>query len=179
MSFFPKPSDNSDFTAADVLKLSRNVLKQEWSRIQDPNQGPRSMLKEFKEFALRGNVIDLAVGVVIGAAFTTIVNSLVGDIINPIMGLLIGGIDFSEFFITLKGDHVATLEAAKKAGAVTLNYGLFINAVIKFLIVAFAIFMVVKQINRLKRNEAVAPTAPPPRQEILLEEIRDLLKSKN
>ncbi|TAH36224.1 MAG: large conductance mechanosensitive channel protein MscL [Alphaproteobacteria bacterium] len=136
------------------------------------------MFKEFKEFALRGNVIDLAVGVVIGAAFTTIVNSLVGDVINPVIGLLIGGIDFSEFFITLKGEHAMTLEAAKKAGAVTLNYGLFINAVIKFLIVAFAIFIVVKQINRLKRSEAVAPTAPPPRQEILLEEIRDLLAKK-
>ncbi len=136
------------------------------------------MFKEFKEFALRGNVIDLAVGVVIGAAFTTIVNSLVGDIINPIIGLMIGGIDFSDFFVTLKGEHLQTLDAAKKAGAVTINYGLFINAVVKFMIVAFAIFMVVKQINRVKRDEAVAPTAPPPRQEVLLEEIRDLLAKK-
>lgn len=140
----------------------------------DTDKG-RSILKEFKEFALRGNVIDLAVGVVIGAAFTLIVNSLVNDIVNPVIGLLIGGIDFSNFFVTLKGQEFTTLADAQKAGSVTLNYGIFINAVIKFMITAFAIFMLVKQINKLKRREAVAPTTTPPRQEILLEEIRDLL----
>jgi large conductance mechanosensitive channel len=136
------------------------------------------MWREFRDFAMRGNVIDLAVGIIIGAAFTTIVNSLVNDILMPPIGLLLGGIDFSSFFITLKGaGHYATPEAAKAAGAVTINYGLFINAVIRFIIVAFAIFIVVKQINRFKREEPPPAPAPPARQEVLLEEIRDLLKS--
>ena len=115
------------------------------------------MWREFREFAMRGNVIDLAVGIILGAAFTTIVNSLVNDIIMPPLGLIIGGIDFSNFFVTLKGGSFPTLEAAKTAGGVTVNYGLFINAVIRFLIVAFAIFLLVKQINRLAREEP-APT---------------------
>src|SRR6188472_4753575 len=119
------------------------------------------MLEEFKKFAMRGNVIDLAVGIIIGAAFTTIVNSLVNDIIMPPLGLLIGGIDFSNFFLTLKGGSHPTLEAAKAAGAVTMNYGLFINAIIRFVIVAFAIFLLVKQINRLAREEPKAPPPPP------------------
>src|SRR5712691_10056251 len=109
------------------------------------------MWREFREFAMRGNVIDLAVGVILGAAFTTIVNSLVNDLIMPPLGVMIGGIDFSSFFVTLKGGSYPTLEAAKAAGAVTINYGLFINAVIRFVIVAFAIFILVKQINRLSR----------------------------
>ncbi|HYC14429.1 MAG TPA: large conductance mechanosensitive channel protein MscL [Stellaceae bacterium] len=133
------------------------------------------MLAEFKEFISRGNVIDLAVGVIIGAAFTGIVNSLVNDILMPPIGLLLGGIDFSNFFVTLKGSGYPTVEAAKAAGGVTLNYGLFINAVIRFLIVAFAIFMVVKQVNRFRKTQEAAP-APPSRQEELLSEIRDLLK---
>jgi large conductance mechanosensitive channel len=138
------------------------------------------MWREFRDFAMRGNVIDLAVGIIIGAAFTTIVNSLVNDIIMPPLGLLIGGIDFSNFFLTLKGGSFPTLEAAKAAGAVTMNYGLFINAVIRLIIVAFAIFILVKQINRLAREE---PKAPPPapepsREELLLAEIRDLLKAR-
>ena len=138
------------------------------------------MWREFREFAMRGNVIDLAVGIILGAAFTTIVNSLVNDLIMPPIGLLIGGIDFSSFFVTLKGGSYPTVEAAKAAGAVTMNYGLFINAVIRFLIVAFAIFVVVKQINRLKQEEpAAAPTLPePPREVVLLAEIRDLLKAR-
>src|SRR6266436_4875584 len=103
------------------------------------------MWREFRDFAIRGNVIDLAVGIIIGAAFTTIVNSLVNDIIMPPLGLLIGGIDFSNFFATLKGGAYPTPEAAKAAGAVTINYGLFINAMIRFVIVAFAIFILVKQ----------------------------------
>jgi large conductance mechanosensitive channel len=137
------------------------------------------MLKEFQEFIARGSVIDLAVGVVIGAAFTAIVNSLVNDLLMPPLGLLIGGIDFSNFFITLKGTGgYASLEAAKAAGAVTINYGQFLNAVIRFLIVAFAIFILVKQVNRLHRAKPAAPAAPPapPPQEVLLTEIRDILK---
>jgi len=138
------------------------------------------MWREFREFAMRGNVVDLAVGIILGAAFTTIVNSLVNDLIMPPLGLAIGGIDFSNFFVTLKGGSYPTLEAAKAAGAVTVNYGLFINAVIRFVIVAFAIFLLVKQINRLQRQEAKAPPAPPepPRQELLLAEIRDLLDTR-
>ena len=134
------------------------------------------MLQEFREFIARGSVVDLAVGVVIGAAFTAIVNSLVNDILMPPLGLIIGGIDLSNFFITLKGAGGSpTLEAAKAAGAVTINYGLFLNAVIRFLIVAFAIFVIVKQVNRLHRAKPAEPPAPP-RQEVLLTEIRDLLK---
>lgn len=137
------------------------------------------MWREFREFAMRGNVVDLAVGIILGAAFTTIVNSLVNDIIMPPIGLLLGGIDFSNFFVTLKGGSFPTLDAAKAAGAVTVNYGLFINAVIRFVIVAVAIFILVKQINRLKREEPVpAPSPEPPRQEVLLAEIRDLLKAR-
>ncbi len=139
------------------------------------------MWREFRDFAMRGNAIDLAVGIILGAAFTTIVNSLVNDIIMPPLGLFIGGIDFSNFFVTLKGGSFPTLAAAKAAGAVTINYGLFVNAIIRFLIVAFAIFIMVRQINRLvKPPEAPAqpPEAPPPREEILLTEIRDILKER-
>jgi large conductance mechanosensitive channel len=139
------------------------------------------MLEEFKKFAMRGNVIDLAVGIIIGAAFTAIVNSLVNDVLMPPLGLAIGGIDFSDFFITLKGTGgYATLDQAKAAGAVTLNYGLFLNSIIKFLIVAFAVFILVKQINRLQRSEAEkpAPPAPPPQDVMLLTEIRDILKTR-
>src|ERR1700693_1116945 len=136
------------------------------------------MWREFREFAMRGNVIDLAVGIIIGAAFTTIVNSLVNDLIMPPIGLLIGGVDFSSFFVTLKGGSYPTVEAAKAAGAVTMNYGLFVNAVIRFVIVAFAIFVLVKQINRLNREPPAEPPPPPEpsREEVLLAEIRDLLK---
>lgn len=133
------------------------------------------MLKEFKTFAVKGNVVDLAVGIIIGAAFTSIVTSLVNDIIMPPIGLIIGGIDFSNFFLPLSkfDQSFPTVEAAKAAGQVTINYGLFINAVIKFVIVAFAVFFLVKQINRLKGEE------PPPaltKTESLLTEIRDALK---
>ena len=138
------------------------------------------MWREFRDFAMRGNVIDLAVGIIIGAAFTTIVNSLVNDIIMPPIGLALGGIDFSDFFVTLKGGSFPTLAAAKAGGAVTINYGLFINAILRFIIVAFAIFILVKQINRLARHEEPAPAPPPApaRQEVLLEEIRDLLRAR-
>jgi large conductance mechanosensitive channel len=133
------------------------------------------MLAEFREFISRGNVIDLAVGVIIGAAFTGIVNSLVNDILMPPLGMLLGGIDFSDFFITLKGSGYPSVEAAKAGGGVTLNYGLFINAVIRFVIVAFAIFMVVKQVNRFRKAKEATPP-PPSAQETLLVEIRDILK---
>jgi large conductance mechanosensitive channel len=112
------------------------------------------MFKEFKEFAMRGNVIDLAIGIVIGAAFGKIITSFVSDILMPPIGLLFGKVDFSNLFINLSGTHYDTLKAAKEAGAATINYGLFIAAVIDFLIVAFAIFLLVRQINRMKRKPA-------------------------
>jgi len=118
------------------------------------------MLKEFKEFAMKGNVVDLALGVVIGAAFGTIVSSLVKDIIMPPIGKLLGGVDFTNLFVTLGEGTYPTLKAAQDAGAATLNYGLFFNAVINFVIIAFALFLVVKAMNNMKRQEATAP--PPP-----------------
>lgn len=137
------------------------------------------MLKEFKEFALKGNMIDLAVGIIIGAAFGTIVTSLVNDIIMPPIGLLLGGVDFSDIFIQLSGDtRMPSVEAAAEAGIPTINIGVFINTLINFLIIAFSIFIVIKQMNRLKRKEEATPEqAPKPSEDIvLLAEIRDLLK---
>jgi large conductance mechanosensitive channel len=133
-----------------------------------------SMMKEFKQFAMRGNVVDMAVGIIIGAAFGKIVSSLVNDVIMPPIGLLLGGVDFSSFMITLK-------QAMGDVPAVTLNYGVFINTVIDFVIVAFAIFMVIKGMNRMKKKEEEAPAAPPAptKQETLLAEIRDLLKTRS
>jgi large conductance mechanosensitive channel len=119
------------------------------------------LFKEFREFAVKGNAVDMAVGLVIGAAFGKIVTSLVNDIIMPPLGLLLGQVDFASRFLNLSGTHYATLKAAKDAGAATLNYGLFINAVIDFLIVSFAIFLVIRQINRLKKTEPAAPTTKP------------------
>ena len=139
------------------------------------------MLKEFKEFISRGSVIDLGVGIIIGAAFTAIVNSLVNDIIMPPIGLLLGGIDFSNRFITLTGTSQATLKATQDSGAVVIAYGQFINAVIRFLIVAFAVFLLIKQVNMfMRKKKDVPPEAPPPPPpEIdLLTQIRDLLKSR-
>ena len=139
------------------------------------------MLDEFKQFALRGNVLDMAIGIVIGVAFGAIVSSLVDDIIMPPIGLVLGGMDFSQLFVVLRGEgDFNTIEQATEAGAVTWNIGLFINAVVKFVIVAFALFLIVKGFNRLRRKQDVAPEAPeapvtPPRAELLLEEIRDLL----
>ena len=133
------------------------------------------MLQEFKEFALRGNVVDMAVGIVIGAAFSTIVRSLVDDIVMPPMGVVTGGVDFSNMFIPLNGVHYDSLAQAKQAGAPTLNFGVFINNVLSFLIVAFVLFMVIKAMNRLRRKQEEEPqTEPPPSREVqLLEEIRD------
>lgn len=135
------------------------------------------MFQEFKKFAMRGNVIDLAVGVVIGAAFGAIVTSLVKDIIMPPIGYAMGGIDFSNFFITLKGPAAATLAEAQKAGSVTINYGLFINTIINFLIEALALFVLIRAINRLQTKAPEAPSAPP-EDVTLLREIRDLLKAR-
>jgi large conductance mechanosensitive channel len=137
------------------------------------------MFGEFKKFAMRGNVVDLAVGVVIGAAFTGIVNSLVKDVIMPPLGWTVGGIDLSNFFLTLKGPVAGTLAEAQKAGAVTVNYGLFINAIINFLIVALALFLLIRSLNRLiapKPAEAAPPATP--EDVLLLREIRDSLKNR-
>jgi large conductance mechanosensitive channel len=147
------------------------------------------VFKEFREFAVKGNVVDLAVGVIIGAAFGAIVSSLVADIVMPPLGLLLGGVDFKDFFVVLKAPPATaapfvgaypTLAAAKAAGAVTLNYGLFLNAVLNFLVVAWAIFLLVRTMNRMRRQEAVAPTVVPvpSAEEALLAEIRDLLKAR-
>ena len=134
-------------------------------------------LDEFRAFIMRGNVVDLAVGIIIGVAFTGVVNSLVKDIFTPIIGLLVGGIDFSNIFVTLKGPHAATLADAQKAGAVTLNFGVFINTLIQFIIVGFAVFWLVKALTRLHVREDPAPAAAP-KSEVLLQEIRDLLAAK-
>lgn len=131
------------------------------------------MLKEFKDFINKGNVVDLAVGIIMGASFGTIVTSLVNDVIMPPIGLVLGGIDFSSLFINLSGTDYATLAEAKKAGAATINYGVFINAVINFLIVAFAVFILVKNANRFRKSAAAAA---PTKTEELLMEIRDSLK---
>ena len=133
------------------------------------------MLKEFKEFALKGNMVDLAIGVIIGGAFGGLVNSMVEDILMPIIGLITGGVDFSNLFIQMAGEPAATLAAAKEAGA-TLAYGNFITLLINFLIIAWVLFMVVKAMNRLKKKEEAAPPPAPPADVVLLQEIRDLLK---
>jgi len=139
-----------------------------------------SWLTEFRSFIMRGNVVDLAVGIIIGAAFTGVVSSLVKDVFNPVLGLALGGVDFSNIFVALNGQHFANLADAQKAGAPTLNIGLFINAIIQFLIVSFAVFWMVKVLTRLNVRRDAAPAAPPPpaKSEVLLEEIRDLLKAK-
>ena len=137
------------------------------------------MLKEFRDFAARGNVVDLAVGVIIGAAFGKIVTSLVNDIVMPPIGLLIGQVDFRNLYFSLGGQAYPSLAEAQKAGAATINYGLFLNTVLEFLIVAFVVFLMVKQINRLRAlTEAPAPPAPAatPEDVMLLREIRDSLK---
>jgi large conductance mechanosensitive channel len=118
------------------------------------------MLKEFKEFAMRGNVLDMAVGIIIGAAFGRIVSSMVDDVLMPPIGRLLGGVDFSNFFVALNGETYPTLAAAKEAGVATINYGLFLNTVINFLIVAFAIFILVKQVNRLQKPAPAPAPAP-------------------
>jgi len=145
------------------------------------------VFKEFKEFAVKGNMLDMAVGIIIGAAFGTIIKSLVDDVLMPPIGMLMGGVDFTDLFFTISaaadGGTYSTLAAAKEAGAVTVNYGVFINSLISFLIVAFSVFMVVRAFNKLKREEDAAPEEPPAppeptAEETLLTEIRDLLKAQ-
>src|SRR3989337_2166667 len=133
------------------------------------------MLQEFKEFALRGNVVDMAVGIVIGAAFSTIVRSLVDDIVMPPMGVVTGGVDFSNLFIALNGEHYDSLAQARQAGAPTINIGVFINNVIAFALVAFALFLIIKGMNHLRRKQEEAPEVPPAQEVQLLKEIRDAL----
>ncbi len=135
------------------------------------------MFKEFKSFIAKGNVMDMAVGIIIGAAFTAIVTSMVGDILMPVIGVFTSGIDYSNLYVALDGNSYESLTAAEEAGAPLVKYGVFMNAVINFLIVALVIFMLVKQINRLKEKEAAAPKVPPADVQ-LLTEIRDLLKKK-
>jgi large conductance mechanosensitive channel len=137
------------------------------------------VLQEFKEFAMRGNVVDMAVGIVIGAAFGKIVSSFVSDIIMPPIGLLMGNMDFSKLYLNLSGSEYASLAAAQEAGAATINYGLFLNAVVDFVIVAFAIFMVIRGMNRLKRKAEEEPAAAPEvsKEVQLLTEIRDALRT--
>jgi large conductance mechanosensitive channel len=140
------------------------------------------MLKEFKEFAMRGNVIDLAIGIIIGAAFGKIVTSFVNDVIMPPIGLLMGNVDFSNLFVNLSMDSTyATIAEAEAAGAPIIKYGIFINTVIDFVIVAFAIFLVIRALNKLKRKQEAAPPPPPvpTTEEKLLAEIRDLLRAQS
>src|SRR5512139_3660055 len=138
------------------------------------------MLKELREFIMRGNVVDLAVAFVMGAAFGAVVNSFVNDIIMPIIGYALNGVDFTNMFIVLGGGSYASLAEAQKAGAATINYGIFINTIITFLVVALAMFFVVKSMNAMKRKQAEAPAAPPAptKEEQLLAEIRDVLKER-
>ena len=150
--------------------------------MQSPINLPKTpgWVAEFRAFIMRGNVVDLAVGVIIGAAFTSIVGSLVKDIFNPIIGLVIGGVDFSNIFVALNGQKYATLADAVKAGAPTVNIGVFINAVIQFVLVAFVVFWVVKAMSRfVAREKAEAPPPAPTPTELLLTEIRDVLKEKS
>ena len=142
------------------------------------------MLKEFRDFAIKGNVIDLAIGVIIGAAFGAIVSSLVDDVFMPVIGLILNGIDFTNLFVVLSNPNnvaVPSLAAAKEAGVATLNIGLFINAIVKFVIIAFVLFLVVKGINSMKRKQEAAPPAPaaPTQEVVLLTEIRDSLRTRS
>ena len=136
------------------------------------------MLTEFKEFAMRGNVLDMAIGIVLGGAFGQIVTSMVKDVVMPPIGLVLGKADFSSLFLNISGTEYATLKAAQEAGAATINYGIFLNTIINFLIVAFVIFLLVKQVNRFKREAPAPPPPGPSREEQLLAEIRDLLKTR-
>lgn len=135
------------------------------------------MLKEFKDFAMKGNMVDMAIGIIIGGAFGALVKSVVNDILMPVIGLILGGADFTNMFVQLAGAPAETLDAAREAGA-TLAYGNFITLLINFIIIAWVLFMIVKAMNAAKKKEEEAPAAPPepPKQEVLLEEIRDLLK---
>lgn len=140
------------------------------------------MINEFKEFIARGNVMDMAVGIIMGAAFTAIVTSMVGDMIMPIIGVATSGVDFADLYVSLDGESYASLAAAEEAGAAVIKYGVFINALINFLIVSFVVFMLIKGVNNLKRKQEEAPVeekpAAPPADVALLTEIRDLLSEQ-
>ncbi len=135
-------------------------------------------LKEFKEFASRGNVIDLAIGIIIGSALTKVVNSLINDIVMPPIGLLLKGINFQNLFFPLDGHHYETLNAAQKAGSATINYGNFITVMIEFFVITGCVFMIIKAINTLRHDHTISLTSPPTKSESLLTEIRDALKNK-
>ena len=135
------------------------------------------MFREFKDFAMRGNVLDMAIGVILGAAFGKIVSTLVDGVLMPPIGLMLGGVDFANLFIDLSGAGHTTLEAAKEAGAAVIQYGVLLNTIINFLIVAFVIFLLVRQVNRFKAEEEAKPKEPP-KEEVLLTEIRDLLQQR-
>ena len=141
----------------------------------------RGMLQEFKEFALRGNVVDMAVGIIIGAAFSTIVRSLVDDVVMPPLGVVTGGVDFSNMFVALDGKSYASLAQAREAGAPVIAFGVFINNVISFALVAFVLFMVIKAMNQLRRKQQEEPASePPPSREVeLLQDIRDALVKRD
>jgi large conductance mechanosensitive channel len=162
------------------LSAHRRTLQEEHMQTRFSLPAKPGWLGEFRAFVARGNVVDLAIGIIIGVAFTGVVNSLVKDVINPLIGAAIGGVDFSNVFVALNGQHYPTLDAAQKAGAPTVNVGLLINALINFLIIAFVVFWIGKAAARLMRREAEAPSVPPApsRSEVLLEEIRDLLASR-
>jgi large conductance mechanosensitive channel len=135
------------------------------------------MLKEFREFAMRGNVLDMAVGIILGAAFGRIITSFVEDVLMPPLGLLLGRVDFSNLFVTLGRESYPSLAAARAAGAATINYGVFVNTMVNFVLIAFAIFVLVRQVNRV-RATTPPPPAPPSRQEVLLAEIRDAIRTR-
>jgi large conductance mechanosensitive channel len=135
------------------------------------------VFQEFKKFVMRGNVLDMAVGIIIGAAFKDVVSAFTNGVMMPPIGLFVGGVDFSNLFVTLSGGSYESLAAAEEAGAAIITYGSFINTVIDFVIVAFAVFLLVKGVNSMQKREEAKPT-PPPKQEVLLEEIRDLLRAR-
>jgi len=139
------------------------------------------MLEEFKKFAMRGNVVDMAVGIIIGGAFGKIVSSFVNDVIMPPIGMLMGNVDFGSLFINLSGTEYASLAAAEEAGAAVIRYGAFINTLLDFVIIAFAIFMAIKAMNKMQKQEEEAPPAPPEpsKEEVLLTEIRDALTRRS
>jgi large conductance mechanosensitive channel len=174
---------------AFAMQAFRSILPAGWHKGENPGrltasqpvgESSMSFASEFKEFAMKGNVVDLAVGVIIGGAFGKIVDSIVGDLIMPIVGKIFGGLDFSNYFVALAGQTATNLADAKKAGAV-FAYGSFLTVAVNFIILAFIIFMMVKQLNRLKKEEPAAPPAPPaptPEDVLLLREIRDALAKR-
>lgn len=138
-----------------------------------------TMLKEFKEFAMKGNVLDMAIGIIMGGAFGGVISGLVGDVMMPVVGQMTGGMDFKDIFIPLVSNAPATLAEAKKANVPVMAIGSWLNTIINFVIVAFVMFLLVKAMNKAKKEEPAPPPAPPPKEEVLLGEIRDLLKARS